>query len=142
MEAQKPAEGIMLTRTFGDAIAYNVQCNCGNPDDELDLWVEVEDVGVTVHIYNKAKTNWWEEVWRKRYNIEPQLAQDWHWAAVDLVNGLWIRLKLTWQVWTKGYLEYQSSTMLTEQQAYNLAATLKNAVAAVKATREVKEESK
>jgi hypothetical protein len=43
-----------------------------------------------------------------------------------------IRLKLTWTIWTKGYVKVESTIAMTEQQAYNYSETLKLAIADVK----------
>lgn len=102
MEAQSPAQGILINNDFGDSKFYTVVCSCGNPDDELRLEVEADECNVTVHIWNTVKTNWWD----KSAN----------------------RFKLIWKLLTKGYLEYESWTLLNRQQALNFAETLKSAI--------------
>jgi hypothetical protein len=50
----------------------------------------------------------------------------------DILNGFVTRLKLTWTVWTKGYIKTESTIAMTEQQALNYAETLKSAIQDVK----------
>ncbi len=117
MKAQKPAMGIEQTRDFGDSKFYKVSCDCGNPDDEINLEVEAQDPGgVVVHVWTTVKTPWWEKAWDND-----------SWLA-GLVNGLSHRLRMTWWLWTRGYLKQESWTILTEQQALNFAETLKTAI--------------
>jgi hypothetical protein len=126
--AQTPAEGILLHKDFGKSKFYKISCDCGNPDDEVMFDVEADEHDVTAHFYNKVKTNYWDETWRKRYDIDNAFLQNMHWFGLDLVNGLWKRIKLTWKLWVYGYVEYESWTMMSKQQTLNLAATLASAV--------------
>ena len=108
--AQDPAEGIMKSNDFGDSIYYVVQCQCGNPEDEIRIEVEADDTGVTVHHWVKVKTAWWDEPTKFKF-----------------INGLIHRIKMTYSIWVNGYLEYESWTMMTPQQTFNYAYTLKRA---------------
>ena len=45
-----------------------------------------------------------------------------------MVNSLTRKIKLTWTLWTKGYVEYQGSLIMNKQVALNYAETLKSAV--------------
>ena len=138
MDAQQPAEGILIHKDYGDAKFYTVTCDCGNPDDEIRLEVEAEDTGISVHVWTTVKTKWWDDAWRKRYDIENEFLQDLHWLGLDFLNGLANRLKLTWKLWTKGYLEHESWTILTRQQALNFSETLKKAIEDVNEFRQEK----
>lgn len=108
MEYQKPAEGILINRDFGDAKFYSVECECGNPDDQLRFEVEADDCGITVHVWTTAKSNWWgDNTWYKRFLR---------------------KMSITWKLWTTGYIETESWTILRKQQAFNFAETLKQAI--------------
>lgn len=107
---QIPAEGIMKTNDFGDSACYTVSCQCGNTDDEIRFEVEADDHSVTVHHWVKVKTVWWDEPTRYRW-----------------INGLIRRLKITYKLWIHGYVEYESWTMLNQQQAINYSNVLKKA---------------
>ena len=104
MEYQEPAEGISKTRDFGDSVFYKVLCDCGDDDHSHTLEVEADDFNVVVHIYTKVTTPYGSKRrWRQIWNL------------------LW-----------KGYTEEEVSLVLTEQQAYNYAETLKRAMERVK----------
>jgi len=135
MKIQTPAEGIMLTADFGDSKFYKVVCSCGQPDHDIDFEVEAADTGVNVNTYVTTKTDYWTDTVKKRYDIDSQWLQELDWSWKDLVNGLVTRVKLTWGVWTKGYIETQTTIAMTEQQAINYAETLKSAVDDVKKIR-------
>lgn len=100
MKAQTPAEGILLTREWGDAMQYTVSCECSDSEHSHHVWVEAEDSNVSVTIYTTAKSKWWSmNRWQK-----------------------------IWTLLTKGYIEYEASIIMTEQQTINYAETLKSAV--------------
>jgi hypothetical protein len=136
MKAQTPAEGIMRTNDFGRSKWYRVACSCGNEDDNIDFEVEADDTGVMVNTYNTQKTDYWTEAVERRYDIDNAWLQEFDWFWKDLVNSLATRLRLTWQIWRHGYIKYQGTMIMTEQQALNYAETLKSAILDVKMFRE------
>ena len=75
---------------------------------------------------------------KKRYDIDSIWLQEFDWAVKDIINGFVTRLKLTWTVWTKGYVQCETVITMTEQQALNYAETLKSAVKDVKEFKEKK----
>lgn len=97
---QEPAQGIMKTNDWGNSKAYRVSCDCGSDDHVHDFWVEADDNNVTVTLYTKVKTKFWK------------------------LN----RWQQIWQLLTKGYLDYEGNIILTSQQAFNYAETLKKAI--------------
>lgn len=108
MRPQTPAQGILKTGDYGDAVFYYVQCDCGSEDCSHTVEVEADDMHVHVHIYNNVHTKWWE---RNR------------WRQI-------------WQILTKGYAEMQTTIVLDEQTAINYAEALKQATTNVKEFRE------
>jgi hypothetical protein len=132
MKKQEPAEGIMKTSDFGDSKFYKVVCGCGQDDHSIDFEVEAAETGVNVNTFVTVKTDYWSESIKKRYDIDNPYLQELDWALKDIWNGLIIRLKLTWTVWTKGYVKTESIIAMTEQQALNYAETLKSAIQDVK----------
>ena len=104
MTPQPVAEGILLRKDYGDAKIYQIVCECGDCDHSHDVWVEAEDHGITVTIYTQQKTKWWE------------------------LN----RWKTIWILLTKGYVERESTLIMSEQQAINYANVLQLAVVDVK----------
>lgn len=111
MNYEKPATGIFLQKDFGDSKCYRIACDCGDTDHDITLDVEAEDSNIIVRHYVKVQTNWWAKPTR------------FYW-----VNNIIHRAKLTWNVWFKGYLEYEACTYMTKQQAFNYAYTLNEAV--------------
>ena len=128
LKAEQPATGIMKTGDYGDALAYKVSCSCGQDWHEHNVWVEAEETGITVQTYITVKSNWWSEHVKKSYDIKNPWLQEFDWFWKDLFNGLVTRVKLTWTLWTKGYVEYESCITMEQQQALNYAETLKKAV--------------
>lgn len=131
MTPQKPAEGIALTRDFKDAKFFTVQCSCGNVDDAIDFWVELEEYGeISVHTTTTQKTSWWDDPFNQAkshtYDKEWQYYVN-RWVR-GILNGLSHRLKVTWSVWTRGYVEYSQTTSMSKQQALNYATALSQAV--------------
>jgi len=104
MTPQPVAEGVLIRKDYGDAKIYQIVCECGDCDHSHDVWVEAEDHGVTVTIYSKQKTKWWQ-------------------------SNRW---KIMWTLLTKGYVERESTIIMSEQQALNYANVLQSAVKDVK----------
>ncbi len=122
----------MKTSDFGDSKFYKVVCGCGQDDHSIDFDVEAAETGINVNTYVTVKTDYWSESIKKRYDIDNPYLQELDWALKDIWNGFVIRLKLTWTVWTKGYVKTESTIAMTEQQALNYAETLKSAIQDVK----------
>lgn len=104
MKTETPAEGILRLNDWGDSKWYYITCDCTDPDHAHTVEVEADDHSVSVTIYTTVKTRFWG---RRRWR--------------DI-----------WSLLTRGYVEYEASVILKEQQALNYAATLTNAVADVK----------
>ncbi len=100
MKLQTPAEGILKKNDWGDTKMYHVVCDCGSDDHTQDLWIEAEDIGVTVTIYATVKSPWWS------------------------MN----RFQQIWKLLTQGYLEQQTVLTMSKQTALNYAETLKVAI--------------
>lgn len=131
MQAQKPAEGIMLTRDFGDSKYYSVACTCGNDEDEIEVCVEFdEDIQeIQVTFYTTHATEWWKKIadWQI-YNIKPFWLYSIVYDIQGYINGFAHRLAVTRDVWFKGYAKYYSCTYMTKQQALNFSQTLRDAI--------------
>jgi hypothetical protein len=113
MKVQTPAEGILLRKDYGDAKVYEVVCECGDCDHSHNVWVEAEDFGITVTIYTQQKTKWWE------------------------LN----RWQTIWRLLTKGYVERESTLIMSEQQALNYANVLTTATKDVKKFKQDRKEN-
>lgn len=132
MKSEKPAEGILVRGDYGDSKFYQIVCGCGQEYHDHNVEVEAADTGINVNIYASAKTNYWSELIEKRYDIESPWLQEVDWFFKDLINGLWTRLKVTWEIWTTGAVRVETTIAMSEQQALNYAETLKSAVKDVK----------
>lgn len=128
MKSQSPAEGILKTHDYGNSKWYKVVCGCGQDDHSIDFEVEADEHGVNVSTYVTAKTDYWSESIKKRYDINNPYLQELDWTIKDIWNGFVSRLKLTWTVWTKGYVRCETIVTMTEQQALNYAETLRSAI--------------
>ena len=102
MKPQTPAEGILKRNEWGDSVAYQVACTCGDSAHDHTVWIEIDDTQeVMVTTYTTQKSKWWEQS----------------------------RWRTIWLLLTRGYVEYEATIIMTQQQALNYAATLKQAVA-------------
>ena len=110
MQAEKPALGIMRTNDWGDTKVYRIACDCGSNEHSHDLWVEADESNVTVTVFTNVKSKWWQ---------------------LNRWQQIWILL-------TKGYVEYEASLILSQQQALNYAKTLESAILDVERFREKK----
>lgn len=111
MDYQTPAQGILVQKDFGSSKLYQISCDCGDVDHDLILEVESDDGLVSVRHYVKVQTDWWAR------------PTQFYW-----LNSIVHRVKLTWNIWVRGYLEYEAVTYMTKQQAFNYAYTLNQAV--------------
>jgi hypothetical protein len=100
MTPELPAQGILKRNDWGDAMAYQVVCECGDSNHDHNVWIEAEDHNITVTTYTQQKSKWW---------------------SMNRWQTMWILL-------TRGYVEYEASMIMTQQQAINYAETLKKAV--------------
>ena len=46
----------------------------------------------------------------------------------SLINSLYHKCMVTWEVWTQGYVKYYQSTVMSEQQALNYAETINQSI--------------
>jgi len=101
MTPETPAEGILKLKQFSDATVYQVACECGADNHNHMVWVETDSNAVTVTTYTKQQSKWWDST----------------------------RWRTIWTLLTQGYVEYEASIIMTQQQALNYAAALEQAVA-------------
>jgi len=131
MKAEQPAEGICKKAEYEDAVWYEVDCECGSPDHYHSIWIEKdpETKLVTVEITTEATTDFWTQTVPERVNNLESPFVNWIWQTVAYtVNETVRRAKLVARVLFKGYAKYESTVILTKQQAYNYAKALENSV--------------
>ena len=103
--SQYPAEGISLTKDFGDAKYYEVQCQCWNEDDAIRFEVGFEHGQIAIN----------------------------HWTTQRVrASNILGRIKTALTVLFLGTVKYESTTILSEQQALNYADTIYRALREVK----------
>lgn len=111
MKAQKPAEGVLKTGDFGDAMFYHIHCDCSSEDCAHEVKIEADDIHVCVHIYHVQHTKWWQK-------------------------NRWQQI---WQILTKGYAEMQTTIVMNEQTALNYSEVLKSATKDVKVFKDARQ---
>ena len=112
MTPQTPAVGILKRNDWGDTKMYNVPCSCCGPDCAHDVWVwvEADNHSVTVTTHTQQKSKFWS------------------------MN----RFQIIWRLLTKGYIEYEASIIMSEQQSLNYGQALLDAVKDVKEFKQAK----
>lgn len=128
MKSEKPAEGILKRNDWGNSKWYQVVCGCGQEYHDHNVDVEADETGINVNVHMTVKSDYWGEIVEKHYDIDSPYLQEVDWFWKDLVNGIWNRLKVTWEVWTTGAVTAQTTITMTKQQALNYAETLKSAI--------------
>jgi hypothetical protein len=128
VKPQIPAEGILLVKDYGDAMNYLVECQCSSEKHSHHIFVEAEDVGPSVTIYTEETTDFWTEIIKTKFDISNEILQKLHWVWTSLINGFIRRIELTYDIWIKGKVTYSSTIIMSEQQALNYAAALKNSI--------------
>lgn len=135
MKAQEPALGIMKTHDFGHSIFYKIECQCGNDDDSTMVEIEADcDIGdIVVNTYVTVKTAWWDRLVLDTHY--PIYENSWIYSIDSsirsLINGLYHRINITYQVWIKGSVKFSHTILMSQQQALNYAETLKQSIKAV-----------
>jgi len=104
MKAQEPAEGLLKVSEYGNSIAYQVACDCSEPDHAQVIDIEADDDGfVVVTIYTDTSND-------HRQN----------------------RFSLMWEALIRGYIKTNASIILTEQVALNYTTALTKAMTDLK----------
>jgi len=131
MNSEIPARGILYTEDSPTCKSYVVPCTCTNPDDTIEFTVNIDDFQeIELQHYTLQKTPIWRDPFKqhKTYGIKNRLLFEIAYYTTGFLNSLHHRLSVTWKVWTKGQVEYYSTTILNKQQAINYADTIKRAV--------------
>jgi hypothetical protein len=135
MQPQKPAEGIMLGKDFGNSKFYTVACSCGSIDHATDFEVEANEFfEVSVNTYFKQYSQYAHVYYHDCYfeNTKHPFLLQVEYGIRQMLAELKLKLKVTANIWFKGYVEYNQCFLMTEQQALNYAQVLQDAVADVK----------
>lgn len=133
---KEPLEGILKTGDFGDSKHYYIACDCGNTDDAHDIEIEADDCNVIVMIYHSVTTDYWTENFKRKWKTENETASWFDGVWKSIANGFIRRVKFTWDIWTKGAVKFQTTTVLSEAAAQNYSAALDKAANDVKLFRQ------
>lgn len=129
MTPQVPAEGVQIAGRYENAVFFQVICSCGSDSCTHRVCVENDDNDeVTVTTYTTQSTDCWTRAVNKDFGAEDTVFRQIKDIAVDFVNGIYTRVKLTWAIWFHGHAEYQASIIMTKQTALNYAATLQHLI--------------
>lgn len=132
MEPQVPAAGIMLQKEFKDEIFYTVACDCGSTDCEIELSIEVDrEFGhivlnhyTTQYTLPSSTPNTYFSYNHPLFDTEYKLRA----FGYDLYR----KLKLTYELWSNGYVKTQHTAILSEQVALNYLTAVNNAIIKLK----------
>jgi len=128
--AETPAIGILKTHEFDDAMFYSVLCQCGNPDDMIEFNVELEtdSCNIVLNTYFTPKTAYWNRLVDDSGDIESAWLWSIDYYIRSIINRWYSRVLVMWELLTKGYVQYQQSTIMSEQQALNYAAAINQSI--------------
>ena len=133
LKAQVPAEGIYKNWDYGNSKSYVVNCVCGAPDDSIEFEISADEFNVEMVTHIISKSVWAIEIVTPncKYNNK-KIQNSWLYSIDEgtrsIINMVYRKIKLTAEVWFKGYITYHHSTAMTEQQALNYAETIKTAL--------------
>lgn len=134
MKFQKPAQGISQFYDFGHSKAYHVDCTCGNDDHRISFDVESEDGHININTYVTVSTDYWTDMISTNgyFTMKPEFIGTFLYYSINYINSVVRKVKLTYNIWVKGYYTMQSTLMMNEQQSYNYAKTIELAIKEVK----------
>lgn len=136
IKAEKPATGILKNYDFGNAMYYTIVCQCGSLDDMVEFSLEVDRYTITMNTEFTPKSAYWKNLVEEDSNFK----NTWLWSLEigvrSFINSLYHRVMVTWEVWSKGYVKYYQSTIMSEQQAINYADTIYQSIEDLKKFKE------
>jgi hypothetical protein len=124
MQKQQPAKGVSLQGGYYEAKFYQIHCECGDNEHTFDVMAELtqDDYAIEFYISMKAISDRRSDYFAVMRDDNKVIQ-----FFKDVANWFIRRSKLTWQVWTKGYVEVYSDVMMDEQHAMNFAGILEKA---------------
>ena len=134
LKPEVPAQGILKKNDFGDSMWYTVICECGENEHNHELYIEADEIDVTVHIYTNASSDWWT----KNFDYDHDSSfYPLRYFADELVR----RAKLIWDILTKGSVKYESHVILNRQQALNYSEVLRQSISDIEHFRDSRGQS-
>lgn len=111
-------------KRFDDAVFYNIQCDCHQGDHAIDLSVEVDDCNVTMHISQTTTTAHWRQRFGINYNEDPWLL----YVIKEFANDWCNRFSAAFDAIFKGYIKSEAYLLMSQEQAVNVAAAIRQGV--------------
>ena len=133
IKPEAPATGILKMADYTTSKFYKIECECGSDDDQITFEVEIDDSNnINLNTWMYLKSEYWVDTFNLNQSTKKYDPWSWKWSVNytvrSFLNDLAHRLRVTWQVWTKGYIKCQGTTMMNRQQTVNYAHTLLTAV--------------
>lgn len=127
MKAEKLATGVFKRMDESDWKWFEVACQCGDPDHYHSVWIELDRLtnDVMVEITTETRTDFERDTIQSFSNskffpivwIEGRIR--------SLINETVRRVKGAGRILFKGHIKYETSLVMTPQQAYNYGDALK-----------------
>lgn len=136
IKAEKPATGILKNYDFGNAMYYTIVCQCGSLDDMVEFSLEVDRYTITMNTEFTPKSAYWKNLVEEDSNFKNTWLWSFEIGVRSFINSLYHRVMVTWEVWSKGYVKYYQSTIMSEQQAINYADTIYQSIEDLKKFKE------
>jgi hypothetical protein len=126
MTKEIPALGVTKIWEYDTATAFDVSCACGSDEHRFQMIVDIDEHDeIVVTSYITMTTDYWSEFIKKPlYNIDNSFVYTVLSSVKSLVNSLATRLKLTYNVWGKGHITYESTVIMSKQHALNYASAI------------------
>lgn len=130
MSDEKPALGVMKLWEYDSAVAYEAKCVCGNDDHNLQFFVEIDECDeVVLNFYTKVSTDYWtDHIKIDTLNIENPVLYSAAVTMSNFVNSIARKLKLTYNIWCDGYVNYEQSLIMGPKQSSIFANTILDAI--------------
>lgn len=122
----EPAVGILKQMDMGDFKVYKISCQCGNDSHTYELIVESDQTGVQLSFNTEVGTDHWSNRFNETYD---NAVLDWF---KRVYNGIAMRMRITWGIWTTGRVTMYSDIMMSEEQALNVASAIETSIEQVK----------
>jgi hypothetical protein len=138
LTAQKPAQGILQTHAFGDSMHYAITCECGHPDDMIDFSIELEadDYNIVLNTEFTPRIAYWERLISDCSSFENPWLYSIDGSIRGIINHLYFKVRMTYDIWFTGHIKYHQTTVMTEQQALNYAAIINQSIKDLRKFRE------
>jgi hypothetical protein len=129
MDYQEPSLGIMTMMKSDRGNIYRVSCSCGEPDHDMTFHLETVDDEIEMHTYVNVNTDHWSNwLMLDLYKlVDNYVLYSALYSMVTTINTIVRNTKLTWNIWSKGSIKFESTIIMKKEQALQYAETIKHA---------------